>query len=323
MFDIEKTLSKVADRHQVALQWFATYAGQERPWPGTLSDGTFLASRAKGIYKPSWTKYALSVRHSLRGPYSDRDHKLRSDGTWSYDYFQENTDSAQRDSEYANLGLVRCMEDGVPVGVFRQVARGPAARYQILGLAAVVGWEAGYFHLEGFSADGVAYDRRAQAETSALVEMHEKAVSDEWDDYQSLEDARDRVVASVVRRRGQPEFRSALLEAYGGRCAISGCDAEAALEACHIRPYMGPHTNALSNGLLLRADLHTLFDLGLLAVDAATMTAVVAPELEGTTYGVLIGMPVAVPKVMPSGSNLEALNSHRGWAGLPARSEPQ
>ena len=103
----------------------------------------------------------------------------------------------------------------------------------------------------------------------------------------------------------------------------SGCDAEAALEACHIRPYMGAHTNALSNGLLLRADLHTLFDLGLLAVDTATMTAVVAPELEGTTYGELIGMPVAVPKVMPSGSNLEALNSHRRWAGLPARREPQ
>ena len=76
------------------------------------------------------------------------------------------------------MGLVQCMEDGVPVGVFRQVARRPAARYRILGLAAVVGWEAGYFHLEGFSADGQAYDRRAQAEISALVEMHERAVSD-------------------------------------------------------------------------------------------------------------------------------------------------
>ena len=323
MLDIEETLSRLTERHRVALQWFATHAAQERSWPGSLADGTLLASKAKGIYKPSWTKYALSVRQSLGGPYSDRDSKLRSDGTWPYDYFQENTDPDQRDSEYTNVGLVQCMEDGVPVGVFRQVARRPAARYRILGLAAVIGWEAGYFHLEGFSEHGQAYDRRAQAEISALVEMHERAISDREDDYESLGDARDRVVASVVRRRGQPEFRSALLEAHGGRCAISSCDAEAALEACYIRPYMGPHTNALSNGLLLRADLHTLFDLGLLAVDTTTMTAVVAPELEGTTYGVLIGMPIAVPKVMPSGSNLEALNSHRRWAGLPARSEPQ
>ena len=126
---------------------------------------------------------------------------------------------------------------------------GPPRAIGYSGLAAVVGWEAGYFHLEGFSEYGQAYDRRAQAEISALVEMHERAISDREDDYESLGDARDRVVASVVRRRGQPEFRSALLEAYGGRCAISGCDAEAALEACHIRPYMGPHTNALSNGL--------------------------------------------------------------------------
>ena len=70
MFDFEKTLSKVTEPHQVALQWFAPHAGQQRPWPGSLPDGTLLASKAKGIYKPGWTKYALSVRESLGGPYT-------------------------------------------------------------------------------------------------------------------------------------------------------------------------------------------------------------------------------------------------------------
>ena len=319
MLDVEEALSRLAERHQVALRWFVAHADQERSWPGELSDGTLLATRAKGIYKPSWTKYALSVRQSLRGNYSDRDPELRSDGTWSYDYFQENTDPGQRDYEYANLGLVKCMEDGVPVGVFRQVARKPSSRYRILGLAAVVEWDAGYFHLEGFSADGLAYKRRVQAEIDALVERHENAVSDEGEDPDSFEDSRDRAIASVVRRRGQPGFRRALIEAYGGRCAISGCDAEAALEACHIRPYMGPQTNTLSNGLLLRADLHTLFDLGLLAVDTASMTTIVAPELEGTTYGQLAGKSVVVPKVMTDGSKMEALDWHRRWVGLQGK----
>ena len=323
MLEIEETLSMLTERHQVALRWFATHAGRERSWPGSLADGTLLATKAKGIYKPGWTKYALSVRQSLGGPYSDRDPKLRSDGTWSYDYFQENTDPEQRDSEYTNLALVQCMDDGVPVGVFRQVEKRPAARYRILGLAAIVGWEAGYFILEGFSANGLAYERRAQAEIDALVEWHEKAVSGGGDNDESFEDSRDRAIASVVRRRGQPTFRRALIEVYGGRCSISGCDAEAALEACHIRPYRGPQTNALSNGLLLRADLHTLFDLGLLAVDTSSMTAIIAPELEGTTYGALTGKFVSVPEIMPDGSNLEALNSHRRWAGLPAKSELQ
>ena len=323
MLDIEVTLSKLSERHRVALHWFVAHSGLEQPWPGSLSDGTLLASKAKGIYKPSWTKYALSIRQSLGGPYSDRNPEVRSDGTWSYDYFQENTDPDQRDAEYTNVALVQCMEDGVPVGVFRQVARRPHARYQILGLASVVGWETGYFHLEGFSTDGVAYGRRAQAEIDALLERHESAALGGRDDYESFEDSRDHAVAYIVRRRGQPEFRRALIDAYGGRCAISGCDAEVALEACHIRPYRGPQTNTLSNGLLLRADLHTLFDLGLLAVDIASMTAIVAPELEGTTYSELAGKPVAVPKAMPGESSMKALNWHCRWAGLSGRGKLQ
>ena len=77
MLDFEKTLSRVTEPHQVALQWFATHAGQERPCLDLLPDGTLLASKAKGIYKPGWTQYALSVRESLGGPYSDGDPELR------------------------------------------------------------------------------------------------------------------------------------------------------------------------------------------------------------------------------------------------------
>src|ERR1700722_13744752 len=39
------------------------------------------------------------------------------------------------------------------------------------------------------------------------------------------------------------------------------------LEAAHITPYMGASTNSLLNGLLLRADIHTLFNLGLISID--------------------------------------------------------
>ena len=293
MLNIDEVLSKVSDRHKLALLWFVAHRDEERSWPKSLPDGTLLASKAKGIYKPSWTKYALSVRESLGGPYTDRSRELRPDGTWSYDYFQENTDPSLRNSEYTNRGLVECMNDVVPVGVFRQVARKPFARYRILGLALIVGWDAGYFHLEGFSTAGLAYGRRAQAEIEALVGRLEISLTEDGRDYdESLEDGRDRAIASVVRRRGQPAFRRALIEAYGAGCAISGCDAEAALEACHIKPYRGPQSNSLPNGLLLRADLHTLFDLGLLAVDTASMTVLVAPELAASTYSELAGKVV-------------------------------
>ena len=313
-------MSKLAPRHQAALRWFVDKEGQEEPWPGPLSDGTLLVSRAKGIYKPAWTQYALSVRQNLDGTYEDRDPVMRPDGSWSFDYFQENSDPDKRDSEYTNRGLVKCMEDGIPVGVFRQVAMHPS-RYRMLGLAVVVGWDAGYFHLEGLSAVGVAYGHRAEAEIDSQVETHEVVISESRDYFDAFEDRRDHEVASIVRRRGQPKFRRALLDAYEGRCAISGCDAEPALEACHIRPYRGAQSNTLSNGLLLRADLHILFDLGLVAVDTQSMTCLIAPKLGDTTYVELAGRPVAVPVIGAVHSNLQALDWHRSWSELFRRSK--
>ena len=53
----------------------------------------------------------------MNGRYSDRDPEFRSNGTWSFDYFQENTDPSLRDTEYTNIALIRCIEDGVPVVV--------------------------------------------------------------------------------------------------------------------------------------------------------------------------------------------------------------
>jgi len=67
-------------------------------------------------------------------------------------------------------------------------------------------------------------------------------------------------------RLGQGAFRVLVTEAYGRRCAISGERTLPVLEASHIKPYAkcGPH--AISNGLLLRSDLHILFDEGYLSL---------------------------------------------------------
>jgi predicted restriction endonuclease len=109
-------------------------------------------------------------------------------------------------------------------------------------------------------------------------------------------------------RRGQKDFRAALLEAYGRRCAITGCAVEDVLEAAHITPYRGSLTNHVSNGLLLRTDLHTLFDCGLLAVDPETRTLVVADTLKSSSYAKLDGKLLRPPKAeaaSPSKRNLE------------------
>jgi hypothetical protein len=76
-----------------------------------------------------------------------------------------------------------------------------------------------------------------------------------------------RRVASIKVRRGQPKFRANLIGAYGGRCAVTATRIEELLEAAHIVPHAEGTDYRVSNGLLLRADIHTLYDLHLLSVD--------------------------------------------------------
>jgi hypothetical protein len=124
-------------------------------------------------------------------------------------------------------------------------------------------------------------------------------------------DERRRGMIAVVQRQGQPEFRRRLVEAYGGKCAITGCDALQALEAAHIRPFRGRHTNDVTNGLLLRADIHTLFDQELLTIDTATMTVLLHPDLMATTYAQLAGTPLRSPQNPSMRPSSEALDEHR------------
>jgi putative restriction endonuclease len=70
----------------------------------------------------------------------------------------------------------------------------------------------------------------------------------------------------VAPRLGQGAFRVLVTDAYERRCAITGERTLPALDAAHIRPYAGQGENRVSNGLLLRSDLHRLFDRGYLTV---------------------------------------------------------
>lgn len=128
----------------------------------------------------------------------------------------------------------------------------------------------------------------------------------------SAADARRFVERSVAERQGQPQFRKNLIRVYDGRCCVTDCDAWPALEAAHIAPYRGQHTNKLSNGLLLRADIHTLFDLFQLTVDAATRRVHLSSNLQHTQYGNLDQVRLRKPNVRSAepGSDVLALHNH-------------
>jgi len=99
---------------------------------------------------------------------------------------------------------------------------------------------------------------------------------------------------------------------YGGRCCITGCDARPALEAAHISPYRGAHTNPLSNGLLLRADIHTLFDMYYLTVDASTVKVRLTNEWQRSQYGSFHGRMLRPPSSPDAFPDRTALAAHNG-----------
>lgn len=118
-------------------------------------------------------------------------------------------------------------------------------------------------------------------------------------------------MSSVVMRPGQSEFRIKLLRAYECRCAITGCGVDTVLEAAHIIPYRNAASDHIGNGLLLRADIHKLFDAGMVTVDETTMQVVVSPTLAGTEYERYQGSQLRLPKAPSFRPSCEALNRHR------------
>ncbi len=156
----------------------------------------------------------------------------------------------------------------------------------------------------------------AQCLPDSLKTVAKKLVDKGEFDLKGIEDSRERVLASIVRRQGQPKFRRQVKTAYQGRCAISGCSIESILDAAHIYPYLGEPTNHVTNGLLLRTDLHTLFDLGLITIDPQKLTVLVADSLCDSCYAELHGQAISIPLEERYSPSRDALEKHRNQSGL-------
>ncbi len=140
----------------------------------------------------------------------------------------------------------------------------------------------------------------------------------------SATDASSQMAADALRygseylmrnRLGQGAFRVLVTDAYTRRCAMTGERTLPVLEACHIRPYTeeGPHT--LTNGLLLRSDLHILFDRGYLTVTPDDYTIEVSGRIReefsnGREYYALHGTNL---KVLPPNTDERPSTEFLSW----------
>ena len=127
--------------------------------------------------------------------------------------------------------------------------------------------------------------------------------------------ALERTLRAVKERLGQTEFKKGLLHAYGNRCAVTDCDAVEALEAAHIDPYSGPQSNQCSNGLLLRGDIHTLFDRNILSINPETLEVTLSSGLLRTSYADLHGKRINLPAKKADQPNRDVLEKR--WQQFP------
>ena len=280
---LERAKKLVPQAFLSCYDWFMSNAGEKVPrLPHNMHPKPTTPiplSRDSGIYIPGAAqveydggrRYALSVHSTGHRRYNDRAPIRLADGTWVLSYAaHEGSDLSQG----YNAALMNCLNDGIPVGVFVKEAPG----YRVLGLA----------YVEQYNS--VTRMFTLHGPVSAATETAGSFVPHGFEDEQKIlmeldgQDERRVVTAQQVRREQQGKFREALLRAYSETCAITGVNVPEVLQAAHINPYRGRKSQVVNNGILLRADLHLLYDAHLISVEPDSLSVSLSERLGSTAY---------------------------------------
>jgi putative restriction endonuclease len=118
----------------------------------------------------------------------------------------------------------------------------------------------------------------------------------------------------ITPRLGQGAFRILVTEAYGRQCAITDGKVLPALDAAHIKPYGEGGLHIKSNGILLRKDIHSVFDAGYVTIDEGFRFSVSKKVKEifnnGEEYLRLHGKELRLPERMADRPDIDLLRWH-------------
>jgi len=169
-------------------------------------------------------------------------------------------------------------------------------------------------HRWSTQASGVTLDRDAARQIDAIIDS---VLTDGTTPKGGMvsngaaqEIARLRAMGEVATRPGQKAFCETIRTNYGNACAFTGCTTLAALQAAHICSQEGIDDNNPENGLLMRSDIHALFDAFLITLSQDGTTVELSPELTDASYAFLRTVTVSLPKRGPRPSR-ENIREHR------------
>lgn len=284
-------LTKVANKREVL----------KRDW---LAEDPVLADL--GVLKlRNLTNYAVTEVHAERlgglwantGRDWDRNDSLA--GLWAYDQTYGGPVSKSRGSAVANIALL--IGRAVP-GVYNKVMnfRSLDPRDQRQGFTGAGNMDEQVWQEFFDSANGTIRSDALDDEFRRTWQSKPSNTPKSQPTYAEFGEAPNDDPAELrtflrVLRRGQPAFRRNLLAAYECRCCISGWAPETILEAAHIEEHSKTGLNSLGNGLLLRSDLHVLFDEGLLRIEPEEQVVVLDDRLRDTPYWELNGRRLRPP----------------------------
>lgn len=243
----------------------------------------------------------VTSREDGTGYCKDRKHReFRRDRQLSSEEVTlEHADVIRREFRVATAPLSSAIKDGVPETLITNKAKQQSIR-----------------PLES-TADAWLWTRipesRKLLEQPPELEVSSAKDTDSWADKVDIEGGRSDSV--VRRRRNQGRYREEMIKRYGARCAVLGELPVEALDAAHIIPFAEAEEHLVTSGLLLAADIHRLFDRGLLILrrEGDELRVKLAPSIHASArYAHLHDAKCPIqPEQLP---DVKGLARHEKWA---------
>jgi hypothetical protein len=275
-----------------------------------------------GIFKPAWDEYALSIVILAKSQYEERDEVIYlDDGRWLMTYSPRSGGLDIAD----NRALVRCMEDRVPVGVFRQLTdrtdREYGSTYRVLGLGLVAGYDVKRDVFVVESADYAAIESITNTIVDEVARYEVQLYAQLMNEFLPFVKENSVTYTATSQKRDRA-FREIVMREYGYSCAICGMRFrwKGIIEAtaAHIIPKRKRGTDDPRNGLALCHHHHWAFDSNLFSLtdDYEIILVPGIREADSQNFSLLEleGKPILLPSNETLRPHIDAVRWHRQTA---------
>jgi HNH endonuclease len=313
------------------LAQLARYTGKHVPAAFVYRTADFIPEIERfhnlitGIYKPVWSAYALSIVMKLSSPYVHKDEVIFQDGRWLMTYSPRVGGLELSD----NRALVKCMDERIPLGVFKQLtdktSRSYGSTYRVLGLGLITSYDANADVFVVESADQSALEQVVGAIPDEELRYEVRLYAQLTNEFRPFV-AEERVEYLVSAPKRDKAFREIVIREYDFTCAV--CEMKFRLNdlieatAAHIVPKQKQGTDDPRNGLALCHTHHWAFDVGIFSLNDGdeVILSPMVERAEKRNFGLLelSGKPILLPGNEGMHPHPVALAWHRDyvWQGL-------